>query len=492
REEVHEVDVLSGAFMLLRKSVLDKTGLLDEAFFMYGEDIDLSYRIQLAGARNYYFPKTQIIHYKGESTKKSSVNYVFVFYNAMIIFARKHFSPSNASVFSFFIRIAIYLRASIAVLQRIWKRLSLPVLDLLLLYAGMILIKNYWSAAVKVYYPAVFTDLVVPAYLLTWLTAVYLTGGYDQPIRFRKIVRGIVSGTVIILVIYALLPEQYRFSRALLLMGAAWATTGMILLRFLLHFVFPKRFALATDTRKKLLIVGNQEEGNRVLSLLKLSGTLHNFIGFVSTENSDSSAAGPEYRQFLLGSAGKLRDMVEVFSPDEIIFCAKDLTSQEIIQYMSGISGREVEFKIAPPESLFIIGSSTIDDPGELYVIDINSIGRAANRRNKRLLDISLALLLLVLLPFLLPFQLRPGGLLPNLLAVLTGKKTLVGFSQGLSDTADLPVFPKGLLSPADGLRGIQPDAATLLRLNALYAKDYQVIKDLAIVRKGLRNLGRR
>ncbi|NQU84806.1 MAG: glycosyltransferase family 2 protein, partial [Mariniphaga sp.] len=95
-----EVDVLAGAFMLLRKTALDKTGLLDESFFMYGEDIDLSYRLTQAGYKNYYFPDTTIIHYKGESTKKSSVNYVRVFYNATIIFANKHFSGGKAKAFS--------------------------------------------------------------------------------------------------------------------------------------------------------------------------------------------------------------------------------------------------------------------------------------------------------------------------------------------------------------------------------------------------------
>ena len=98
KEETHKVDILAGAFMLMRKSVLDKIGLLDEDFFMYGEDIDLSWRIKLGGYENYYYPGTRIIHYKGESTKKSSINYVFVFYNAMIIFAKKHFSKSNASL----------------------------------------------------------------------------------------------------------------------------------------------------------------------------------------------------------------------------------------------------------------------------------------------------------------------------------------------------------------------------------------------------------
>jgi GT2 family glycosyltransferase len=90
KNEIHDVDVLSGAFMMLRKTVIDEIGMLDETFFMYGEDIDLSYRIKKAGYQNVYFPKTRIIHYKGESTKKNSINYVYVFYNAMIIFAKKH------------------------------------------------------------------------------------------------------------------------------------------------------------------------------------------------------------------------------------------------------------------------------------------------------------------------------------------------------------------------------------------------------------------
>lgn len=83
-DETHEVEILSGAYMFMRKSVLDQIGLLDEDYFMYGEDIDLSYRILKGGYKNYYFPEARIIHYKGESTKKTSVNYVFIFYKAMI------------------------------------------------------------------------------------------------------------------------------------------------------------------------------------------------------------------------------------------------------------------------------------------------------------------------------------------------------------------------------------------------------------------------
>ncbi len=119
--ECHSVDVLAGAFMLLRKASLNKCGLLDEDFFMYGEDIDLSYRITKAGYENHYLPYP-IIHYKGESTKKDSFKYVRVFYEAMAIFFRKHY-PHYSTLFACIIKMGIYFRALIAILNRIPKQL---------------------------------------------------------------------------------------------------------------------------------------------------------------------------------------------------------------------------------------------------------------------------------------------------------------------------------------------------------------------------------
>lgn len=105
----HKVDVLAGAFMLIRKEALDKAGLLDEDFFMYGEDIDLSYRLKLAGYKNYYMPE-RILHYKGESTSKGNIKYVKIFYGAMLIFYRKHYSGAG-KLFSLLIRLAVWFRA---------------------------------------------------------------------------------------------------------------------------------------------------------------------------------------------------------------------------------------------------------------------------------------------------------------------------------------------------------------------------------------------
>jgi GT2 family glycosyltransferase len=144
KDQTHEVEILSGAFMLMRNETLTKVGLLDENFFMYGEDIDLSYRIILGGYKNYYFSGTSIIHYKGESTKKSSVNYVLVFYKAMVIFAQKHFSQKNAKTFSLLINLAIYLRAGAAIASRFIKKLFLPAIDAACILTGMLFLTSEW------------------------------------------------------------------------------------------------------------------------------------------------------------------------------------------------------------------------------------------------------------------------------------------------------------------------------------------------------------
>lgn len=114
-----EVDVLAGAFMLVRKSVLDTIGGFDESFFMYGEDIDLSYRIQQAGFYNVYFADASIIHFKGESTAKGSLNYVRVFYQAMQLFVQKHFQGSGAVLYRGLLYLGIGMRASISAMSRL-------------------------------------------------------------------------------------------------------------------------------------------------------------------------------------------------------------------------------------------------------------------------------------------------------------------------------------------------------------------------------------
>lgn len=125
-DSVHKVDVLCGAFMMLRRNILEKIDLLDESFFMYGEDIDISYRIVQAGFDNYYLPYP-ILHYKGESSKENTFKYIKVFYEAMIIFFRKHYSHTGI-LFSLLVKAAVYFRAAIALC---WLLLKPKLTDLL-------------------------------------------------------------------------------------------------------------------------------------------------------------------------------------------------------------------------------------------------------------------------------------------------------------------------------------------------------------------------
>lgn len=488
--ETHEVDVLAGAFMMLRKTTLDKIGWLDETFFMYGEDIDLSYRVVQAGFKNYYLADTRIIHYKGESTKKGSLNYVRMFYNAMIIFARKHFTGSKSAAFVTLIQLAIYVRGAFTVVRHITKALALPLLDALLIYGGMMLIKNFWELSVKAdegtKYPLTYTLVVVPAYIVVWILSVYLNGGYDKPLKLTRLIRGLAVGTLVIAAVYGFLDETLRFSRAMILLGFGWSVLVLGALRLVRHFILYKNFDIEGSTEKRCIIVGNQTETQRVEGLLSRSGARVNVIGFIPvTDNANSERA--------LGTLDELEDLVNTYNVDELIFCSNDLLANRIIDWMTSLGSR-VEYKMVPPESMSIIGSPSRDLPGELYTIDIRlNIDQPFQKRNKRMLDVGLSFLFIALFLPLLPFVKRPAGFFKNIFSVLFGKKTWVGFAhQVLSDDAHvhLPRLRDGVLSPLDQLQKQVTDVGTIHRLNVLYARDYNVYKDLAVIGKGYKNLG--
>ncbi len=485
--QTHEVDILSGAFMMLRKQTIEKVGSLDETFFMYGEDIDLSYRIIKGGFKNYYFPEARIIHYKGESTKKSSINYVFVFYNAMIIFAKKHFSQNNARLFSILIHIAIYLRAGMAILTRILQKLLLPLLDALVIYLGSLVIVNYWETHVTYtiggHYPDVFLLLILPLYVVVWLFSVFVAGGYDKPLKIRKIISGILAGSIAILVFYALLPSEFRFSRAIILLSGLWALISMISTRLILHFSGFKDYRLGYTINKRFIIVGEENEANRVADLLHKTLINPAFIGLVSIQRDDEKTAG------FIGSLNQITEIISIYKIDEVIFCARDIPAQQIIDIMSQLQHNEVDFKIAPPESLSIIGSNSINTTGDLYVIDINSVGKPNNLRNKRLFDLAIAIILIPLSPLLMWATKSPFGYILNLFKVLLGVRSFVGYSN--SDNNILPRIKPGVLNPTDVFSDKKISPETSSRLNMLYARDYKMGTDLNIIWRGFRNLGR-
>lgn len=483
--QMNEIDVISGAFMLIRKSVLDTIGLLDETFFMYGEDIDLSYRIKKAGFKNYYFPETQIIHYKGESTKRSSLNYVVIFYKAMAIFSKKHFSGSNAFWFNSLIHLAIFLKASLALVSRFLKAFTVPILDFSIITLGLFMIKNIYQQNTgfdEDIYSEKLLNVAFPLYTIAWIIMIYFNGGYDKPIKLLRIVRGVLVGTVFILMGYSLLPESLRFSRALILLGTVWAMFCFILTRLSFHFLKLKSYSLSNTKTKRIAIIGEEEEFNRVSALLKQTQVNPGFVGFVSAEINGV------HNPFYIGKVNQIDEIINVHQINEIIFCAKDISSQFIINNMLTLVSSGVDFKIAPPESLSIIGSNNIDTAGDLYMIDVNSISKSNNKRNKRLLDIGISILAIILSPVMVFIQEKKANYFLNCLNVLFGFYSWVGYGR-ITDKS-LPEIKPSVLSPSMLLNKNVLDNDKIKLANLRYAKDYKIEKDMVLIWKCRRKLG--
>lgn len=485
KNETHEVEILSGAFMLMRKEVLDKIGLLDESFFMYGEDIDLSYRIIKGGYKNYYFADTRIIHYKGESTKKSSVNYVFVFYNAMIIFAKKHFTSKNASIFSFLIKLAIYFRASIAIISRLLKKSILPVLDAGIMFGGIVGFKYLWESNVKrFHYPDELLYYEIPILVSIIMLSVAFFGGYKTKLKLNKVINGIAFGGIIVLIAYAFINEAYRFSRVIIAFSIIWASISLIFTRYVMHFMRFGDFEIDSNSRKNVGLIGYGEELERVKNILEKSNFLQQNFVLIDVDDHHASVNS-------VGNLNQLDEIIQIHKLDEVIFCAKNISSNKIIQTMESLSNFEAEFKIAPPESLFVLGSSSIDSPGELYLIDINSLSKPENLRNKRVFDVISSLILLITSPLLALFVKKPLRMYSNILKVFKGKSSWVGYSKSFTTNSEMPMLKKGILSPLDRFKTSRLAEEATNKINIQYAKDYNLLNDLTILLRGLGKIDR-
>ena len=182
--------------------------------------------------------------------------------------------------------------------------------------------------------------------------------------------------------------------------------------------------------------------------------------------------------------------MVQIYKIDELIFCSKDISSQDIMYWMNRL-GPSLDYKIVPEESMSIIGSSSKNTAGELYTIEIRfQLAEPMNRRNKRFLDIVLALWLLISLPLQILIVRGRVGVLSNAFQVLIGQKTWVSYVPQDQDQEKLPALVKGVLSPLSPLPIKEVSSRTIQRINLLYAKNYQWQTDIDIIWKAYRKLG--
>lgn len=447
--ETQDIEVLCGAFMFMRGEALSKVGLLDEAFFMYGEDIDLSYRFLKEKYKIHYLPKTKIIHYKGESTKKASFNYVKTFYGAMSIYVRKHYQGFVGGLLAQLIQFAIIIRAFLSLLSRWTKSLFPALLDGILIFGGLYLFSKWWGNfqfSDKGYfdYPQHYQNIGI--YASIWALVLTFIGYYKR-VTWRKRIQGILGGLGIALLFYALLPESLRTSRTILLSGT--------LVGFLVTTLTGLFWNKDKQKSQKTLVVATIPNAEKILTELdnhKINYELH---GIVSPHQN---AIG-EY----INNINALEELVNVLNIDEVIFDSQDIQMKDIMDKMIAL-GASVSFKIAGDDKLSLLGSNSKNKAGELYSVDIRyNLTEAYYRHLKRSFDLLAALFCLVFSPILIGVnKFKIGAYFKNTFSVLLGYKTMVGYSK---IDKNLPVIRTGII-PA-------------LESDIHYAKSYNVWMDV-------------
>ncbi len=369
REAVCEVDALSGACIMARRSVLtaisegDPPEAFDEGFFMYGEDLDLCFRIQQSGAGIFYTPETRIIHYKGESTKKGELRYVRLFYGAMLRFAEKHFKgDSGGALLVLAIRMAIVARAAIGALRQAAARARGPALDAFLAAIGL------GTAALVRLGPervgARFVATVGLTFVAAAVAGVALAGGYRRRARSASrssVVREAVGAALVALAVVSTLSfylPAIAFSRATVLLGA------------LLTFVVVAAQRMARRTRRgprRAVVVGSADEAARLAVRLAAQPRPPFVIaGYVAERRSKRAGAIP-----YLGPPRALRDLVRFEGASDVLFSATTLPASVAFAHVQDLADLPIEMRMIAPDGARVIGKASVD---ELGLVDADEV----------------------------------------------------------------------------------------------------------------------
>jgi len=478
--EDHEVDVLAGAFIMIKKDVLDQIGAFDETFFMYGEDIDLSYRVQKAGHKNYFFAGSSIIHFKGESTKKGSLNYVRMFYSAMSIFVKKHYGGAKAGIFLFFIKSAIWLRAILSATANGIRKIGLPLIDALLILLSFWLAKLTWNNLFKpeISYSAGLITIALPVFTIIFLVSAYYAGLYDVQRRKGRLIRSTVIASFVVLAVYSLLPEKYRFSRAIMLLGSAFSFVLMSLARKILR-VFKVIENGDDNEHFQTVVVGSADEYRHVIKLMQGAGIHHRVLGRIAPVEDEIEK---------LASLIGLQSFLKTVSVKEIIFCEGTLTFKDIINSIE-YDTTGIRIRICARGSGSIVGSDSRYRSGKTISGELSfQLEKPFNLRIKRLIDLILGIFFLVSFPLHIIFIKHPLKFLDNCLKVIGGSRTWVGYN---TTGNKLPPLRVGILG-TNGLpvKNFPGTGESLYRIDYRYALDYSSEMDLRIIWNAYQNLG--
>jgi len=233
---------------------------------------------------------------------------------------------------------------------------------------------------------------------------------------------------------------------------------------------------------QRIAIVGGPEETERVLNMVQSINTPREFVGLVMTQPVDTE------NHLCIGRVEDLSELIAIYQINEVIFCSRDIPADQIIDWMGRLQDMQIEYKIAPEDSLSLIGSNAIFTTEDLYTIPLQPVYLPRNRRVKRSFDMVSAFLLSLLLPVDIWFVENKGAFVRNLFDVLLGRKSWVGVTAAAQASGSQ--LRPGVLSPADAYPNSTFSPEIAARTEELYVRNYQVRNDLTILTKGFRKLG--
>ena len=479
----HEVDVLAGAFLMVKKSVLDITGSFDEDFFMYGEDVDLSFRLQQQGLKNYYLGELPIIHFKGESTKRGSLNYVKMFYNAMSIFVSKHYGGQKARFFAFLINCAIWLRAFLSFSKRLFSNVFMPLTDLIILNLSVYFTEYAWIKIVRngESFNNFFAGYAAPFFSITFLIAAWLSGIYDNLYKPSKVISALTFATIAEMAAYSLLPEQIRFSRGVFLLAGVFSTIIITLLRSLFISMQWIDVTNENDRMQQTIIVGSEQEYASVLDIYERAGLSERVLGRIAVNDTD--------RKHSIGKLSELDLLFNSYNIKEVVFCEGVLSNKDIIDIIQ-LSRHTINFRFHAAASSSIVGSDNKTTAGESLTADgYFHLSQSYYRRTKRIADFTISFVILLSFPIQLFLIRRPLNAIKNAFKILLGKKTWVGYAL---DERNLPPLRVGTLTVYGFPIGVKHPLANeaLHKLDNLYAREYDWWRDVQLIFANYRKLG--
>jgi len=443
-----EVDVLSGSLMMVRREILNKVGYFDEDYFMYGEDIDLCYKIKKAGGIIYYTPKTKAIHYKGESTKKGEFSYITNFYSSMLIFIDKHFKNYYSVFVKFILTFGIYLRAYIAILSSFFKSIATPVFDFGLIILSIFIAIKLWLP----HYPLGRFRTIVPVYTIVWLISIYLSGAYYPKGKYH--LKQIIGGTIVGFLLnstFTYFFKQFAYSRVVVLIAFVLIAFMLSSWRAIYRWLGPRTVKHPLSKLRRTIIVGAGKEGLRILKKLRSRPDIpYEVCGFVDFDekNIGKEIDGAE----VLSIIENIKDVIKVQKIDDVIFSSDRLSNKQILETISYASGTGVNFRIVPHELEYIIAKSSVDEIDSLPLLDFISSYDPIDLIAKRLFDIFASLILIIITSPLLLVNFLIGAKMVSK-KILTEKNILENiylFERGMAFLKNLPLYfsvLKGTLS---------------------------------------------